>query len=189
LGKIKDNGSGTCKYAGLITHSDQSYNYIGYALDQVDLSDPLINPPFPVPDPTVKVPAQMIGLAMAYGSAINNYDPLDDVVFDHDIDLALVGMGGQKYGNAQTDKVYRLKEGIERFLITDINNPGASAQAQSTLPIMWDNIAAVAAGNIGFNHVPGGCNTLYMDGHVSFVKLGDTFPATIPNAEMNSLFE
>jgi prepilin-type N-terminal cleavage/methylation domain-containing protein len=32
----------------------------------------------------------------------------------------------------------RLKEGMERFLITDINNPAAGAQAQSNVAIMWD---------------------------------------------------
>src|SRR5690606_18486528 len=32
----------------------------------------------------------------------------------------------------------RVKEGIERFFITDINNPASGAQAQSTIPVMWD---------------------------------------------------
>ena len=39
---------------------------------------------------------------------------------------------GGSFGTAGGDTLYRLREGIERFLITDINNPGASAQAQST---------------------------------------------------------
>ncbi len=38
----------------------------------------------------------------------------------------------------QTVNVMLLKEGIERFLITDINNAAGAAQAQSTLPVMWD---------------------------------------------------
>lgn len=63
---------------------------------------------------------------------------------------------------------YRLREGIERFLITDINNPAATAEAQSTLPIMWDEISGDSASH--FNHVPGGCNVLYLDGHVAFLK-------------------
>lgn len=61
----------------------------------------------------------------------------------------------------------RLREGIERFFITDINNPAGSAQAQSTIPVMWDEVADEAT---HFNHVPGGCNVLYMDGHVEFLK-------------------
>jgi len=70
--------------------------------------------------------------------------------------------------------IYRLKEGIERFFITDINNPAGSAEAQSDIPVMWDACqfrAGTPGGvTIAFNHVPGGANVLYMDGHVSFVR-------------------
>ncbi len=64
-----------------------------------------------------------------------------------------------------------LREGVERFLITDINNPAGSASAQSNTAIMWDNSFSTA-GAVGdnFNHVPGGANVLYMDGHVEFAK-------------------
>jgi prepilin-type N-terminal cleavage/methylation domain-containing protein/prepilin-type processing-associated H-X9-DG protein len=72
-------------------------------------------------------------------------------------------------GNGNGATVYRLREGIERFVITDINNPAASAKAQSTIPIMIDIIANGGAISY-FNHVPGGSNCLYMDGHVAFIK-------------------
>jgi prepilin-type processing-associated H-X9-DG protein len=62
---------------------------------------------------------------------------------------------------------YRLRDGVERFYITDINAPAAAAIAASGLPVMWD---AVAPGARMFNHVPGGCNVLYMDGHVTFQR-------------------
>lgn len=62
---------------------------------------------------------------------------------------------------------YRLREGIERFFITDINNPAASAHAQSELMLMQD---AVGDDPSHFNHLPGGANVLYMDGHVAFLK-------------------
>jgi prepilin-type processing-associated H-X9-DG protein len=67
------------------------------------------------------------------------------------------------------DSVLRLREGIERFFITDINNPGASAKAQSVITVMYD---AIAADSANFNHIPGGSNVLYMDGHATFVKYG-----------------
>jgi prepilin-type N-terminal cleavage/methylation domain-containing protein/prepilin-type processing-associated H-X9-DG protein len=70
-------------------------------------------------------------------------------------------------GNAGGESIMRLREGIERFLITDINNPAASAQAQSTTWIMSDGVATRAS---AFSHVPGGSNVLYMDGHVEFIK-------------------
>ncbi len=80
-------------------------------------------------------------------------------------------------GNANGDTVYRLREGIERFLITDINNPAASATAQSELPVMCD-LLGTGAGVIAFNHVPGGCNVLYFDGHVDFIGYPGKGPIT-----------
>lgn len=35
------------------------------------------------------------------------------------------------------------------------------------------------AGVARFNHVPGGCNVLWMDGHVEFQKYGNNFPVGI----------
>jgi len=64
--------------------------------------------------------------------------------------------------------VYRLREGIERFLITDINNAAQGALAQSSLPVLWDALSGESPDH--FNHVPGGCNVLYMDGHASFLR-------------------
>ena len=62
----------------------------------------------------------------------------------------------------------RLREGMERFYISDINNPAASAKAQSEIFVYWDD---VSASNVEWmNHVPGGGNVLYMDGHVEFIK-------------------
>ena len=82
-------------------------------------------------------------------------------------------------------KVMRLKEGIERFFITDINNPAGSARAQSTLPVMLDLVSTTTA---EYNHIPGGSNVLYMDGHVTFVKYPSDFPATRVFATLISAF-
>jgi len=84
-------------------------------------------------------------------------------------------------GSAGTDTVYRLREGIERFLITDINAAAQSAQAQSTVPVAWDTFGSSEfgdnrAGVATFNHIPGGCNVLYMDGHVRYVRYPEAFP-------------
>ena len=88
--------------------------------------------------------------------------------FDRDITIASA-FQDMNLGNGESDTIYRLREGIERFLITDINNPAASAMAQSTLFIMLDNYGA-GGGQQYFNHLPGGCNVLFMDGHVEFIR-------------------
>ncbi len=78
-------------------------------------------------------------------------------------------------GNGGSQVIYRLREGIARFMITDINNPGASAMAQSDVAVYSDGISTNAA---NFNHVPGGANVLYMDGHATFVRYPGKHPVT-----------
>ncbi len=64
--------------------------------------------------------------------------------------------------------VYRTREGIERFFVTDINNAGAASQAQTDIPVMWDALSGEDPSH--YNHIPGGSNVLFMDGHVEFLK-------------------
>jgi len=70
-------------------------------------------------------------------------------------------------GNGGGDTIRRLRDGIERFLVTDVNNPAANAHAQSDIPIAWDVIMRMGE---HYNHIPGGGNTLYLDGHVEFIR-------------------
>jgi prepilin-type N-terminal cleavage/methylation domain-containing protein/prepilin-type processing-associated H-X9-DG protein len=95
------------------------------------------------------------------------FDGLDDpIASDGDINVTLTEGGDAT--------VYRLREGIERFLITDINNPAASAKAQSEMGVTLDFIDM---GDISeTNHVPGGCNVLFLDGHVEFMKYPTVWP-------------
>jgi prepilin-type processing-associated H-X9-DG protein len=76
--------------------------------------------------------------------------------------------------------IRRFAEGMERFFITDINNPAGSAAAQSEIAVMYDLASSVirpAGGtDTNFNHVPGGGNVLFMDGHVEFQRYPSEFP-------------
>ena len=106
------------------------------------------------------------------------YDALEDPAQnygDTDIDFEVFG---------ETKTLYRLREGIERFTITDINNPAASAKAQSEIPVMGDWVSS----DLGqeFNHVPGGCNFLYMDGHVEFLRYPNKWPVSKTMAVLQS---
>jgi len=97
-------------------------------------------------------------------------DPYDQDHFFEDVDP-----------NAPERPLYRLREGIERFFITDVNNPAESSKAQSETPIMWDRFATNIARD-GFNHLPGGANVLYLDGHVDYVKYATEHPVTRAHA-------
>jgi len=92
----------------------------------------------------------------------------------------------QGSGNAGGTTVYRLRQGIERFLITDINNAAAGAKSQSDIFIMYDNVALKAD---KFNHIPGGANVLFMDGHVEFVKYPGKAPVSPKMAAVTHMFD
>ena len=111
-----------------------------------------------------------------------------DRTFDASANLGLYGqMAVDEYGiqptgsGGQGNTLYRLREGIERFFISDINNPAATAMAQSEVPVMYDALSGgqvdSGSGVAKYNHVPGGCNVLYMDGHVEFLRYAGEYPA------------
>jgi len=140
--------------------SDQSYNYLGYAVSDNDV---YVNPALKndMTDPIGNIkPDALTVLAMFTGS-----DPAADgnSVVDNDVSFGELHL-------------YRLREGIERFFITDINNPAASAIAQSELWIYFDAATTDVA---QYNHIPGGGNILYMDGHVEFLKYPSESPLTV----------
>ncbi len=149
-----------------------SYNYIAWAIDLER---------FLAPGATLNmqnfdfythfVPEFTGAMALLINNGIlddwsNNNDPS---AFEDDI-------------QAGSETVYRLREGIERFYITDINNPAASTVAQSEIWIMEDDINA---GRPEFmNHIPGGCNVLYLDGHAAFVKYPSEQPVSVAWARL-----
>ena len=81
--------------------------------------------------------------------------------------------------------LYRLREGIERFFISDINNPAATAVAQSEVWVYYDIVITDVT---RYNHVPGGANVLYMDGHVEFLRYPSEGPCTVAMAMLAESF-
>ena len=130
-------------------------------------------------DAPKQVIAAVYGLLFAAVEALTAPDPSPLSVkalraADADVDLTNVP-DGPGNGNGGGNTVYRFREGIERFIITDINNPAASAAAQSEIFVMWDHVST----NLSFfNHPPGGCNVLFMDGHVEFIRYPGQPPVT-----------
>ncbi len=191
LAIIKDRPGMVCNspYKGIADNPSDSYFYLGYVADQCDYDDELVDLGAAMP-----VPAQLVEVLYEIGpTTYGGNGAFDDVVpadpagarasLDNDINV------GAPYGNGGGETVYRLREGIERFLITDINNPAGSAQAQSEVAVMFDCISLEPGGDIPFNHVPGGSNVLFMDGHVEFIRYSveGAFPVNGPFAALVSL--
>jgi prepilin-type N-terminal cleavage/methylation domain-containing protein/prepilin-type processing-associated H-X9-DG protein len=157
-----------------------SYNYLGYVVQGHELvvggiagkdqNDPTLD---------MFTDLDIANVLMGFYEVLTN--AADPGVADRDITGLPEGQG-----NAGGTTLYRLKEGIERFMITDINNPAASAMAQSEIAVMWDHVETNAD---DYNHVPGGGNALYMDGHVEFIKFPGKFPITRAFALMAGLVE
>jgi prepilin-type N-terminal cleavage/methylation domain-containing protein/prepilin-type processing-associated H-X9-DG protein len=143
---------------------DESYWYSGYVFDKLGNDAPRADISDLAGGSVEEGPAQLVyGLGDAIGSFFMGAPGLD-------LDLSQHGAG---LGNGGGNTLYRLREGIERFLITDINNPAASARAQSEVFVLIDRLSTVVQ---DYNHVPGGSNVLFLDGHVEYIRLNEKVP-------------
>ena len=135
-----------------------SYTYFGWAI----MPEHYLNAGYDVnsEDPGA-IDYGFIGNVLSLVGATGGWDPSD---YDKDVELTSGGT------------VYRLREGIERFFISDINNPAASAQAQSDIAVMYDQVGTAVE---DYNHVPGGGNVLFMDGHVKFLRYPSEYPVCV----------
>ncbi|MCP4642352.1 MAG: DUF1559 domain-containing protein [bacterium] len=176
-------GGGNCANA-----MDESYIYLGYLFDACDPTDPMTTvggttagivgtiagwdgdeiSQFAAVPCTEQLSGWIETLASDAAAAFGGGDmaTFNDLT-ESDVSVPGAGSGGG-------DSVLRLREGVERFLISDINNPAATAKGQSEIFIMWDILATVPE---AYNHVPGGSNVLYMDGHVEFERYDPNGPA------------
>ena len=163
--------------------ADVSYLYLGWLFDKSASSDPqysmsslsmlgLTNPGLD--------PADWVGPDQVISTILTIATPFlfgrDASKGDNDVDLNDAVPPKPTLGNGGGAIVYRLREGIERFLITDINNAASSSRAQSEIWIMGDMIGIDPS---LYNHIPGGSNVLYMDGHVEFQRYQKRGPAPV----------
>ncbi len=185
FGYASSNG-GVCARA-----VDSSYMYLGWVTDRTELVRPAnqfnfvqvlgqldprvlqgkdLNTPVPIQIGRVFDQLFDVGALTPFslGTQIGAYPPADK-----DVSVP----AGEGNGGGTT--IYRLREGVERFLITDINNPGAANVAQSQVFIMYDFLSTFPS---DYNHVPGGANVLYMDGHVEFLRYSPTGTAPVNQA-------
>lgn len=104
----------------------------------------------------------------------------DGIAADTDVKLI-------NYGGGELVRFIFLREGASRYLITDVQNPSGSAKADSEIPVYFDTarggewadpvttppnaFVKVSEYSSEYNHLPGGANTLYADGHVEFIRI------------------
>ena len=159
---------------------DASYTYVSWIWDRAGDEDPLdidmhlLTHLLEAADQLALTEAEAVDLSIApqqvvdtmrdlFFSTMPHRDDPENFLRAVDDDRSVTDGNGNGGGN----KVRRIRQGIERFLITDIHNPAAAASAASAVFVLYDNIGVAAA---SFNHMPGGCNVLYLDGHVSFIR-------------------
>jgi len=144
---------------GCSDEADASYGYFGWVLDKCGDGP--------------NDPKETSGASSQFMQLVLNLSTLSEIA-GIDQDLSLTGFT-PPLGNSNSETVYRIREGIERFMITDINNPAGSAKAQSEIFLMTDALSTEIQ---NYNHLPGGSNVLYMDGHVSFIRYPDEAPVS-----------
>jgi prepilin-type N-terminal cleavage/methylation domain-containing protein/prepilin-type processing-associated H-X9-DG protein len=154
-----------------------SYQYLGFALDRMDMTDATEIHPGQGNPPCfegVEMPSQLLAqAAQKFWAPVNQGIPYPpdgaspsvayQMVMDQDLDLG----DGSTNGNGGGQFIHRMREGVERFMIQDVDNPAATSMAQSDLVLMFDFVSV----NVSeYSHIPGGSNVLFLDGHTEFKK-------------------
>jgi prepilin-type processing-associated H-X9-DG protein len=199
---LEGDGYDACEGDGCMGSAGASYTYLGWLIDKAD-DDDLISDisiftdivaaiadtsPSNLTFSQVDASLQPILLFVRWllvramtQELGSNSDP-NAAADQSDLDVFVGELNSIRMGNGNGKVVFRLREGVERFLITDINNAASSAKGQSNIPIMYDNISTIAG---TFNHVPGGSNVLFLDGHVEFKRYPNSGKAPINRATAN----
>jgi prepilin-type N-terminal cleavage/methylation domain-containing protein/prepilin-type processing-associated H-X9-DG protein len=181
-------------YMAYATHTMDEFTYMVYSLGRV-LSTliPQENPELILAEydasemTSVQCPQWERPDANVVALRVVDFGPYSDSIPGHTSNV----LGG--ITEQLPDTFQRVREGVERFFITDINNPASGSMGQSQIAVMWDSWGTANVGSDNeverdgatrTNHLPGGSNVLYMDGHVSFVRYGSDYPVTA-ESELN----
>lgn len=148
--------------------NDLSYSYLGWVIIPSLYLIPGGNEQ--ASDPRTEIEGAFVTTFINLLGDVRNA-PLSSVARMYETDMSFTPFYP---GDTQRRTIYRLRDGIERFL-----NQTASA---SEIPMMWDNLFKKGEGE-GYNtpmlnHQPGGGNVLYLDGHVEFLRYPTQFPYT-----------
>jgi prepilin-type N-terminal cleavage/methylation domain-containing protein/prepilin-type processing-associated H-X9-DG protein len=178
----KGNGNGIIEPAEL---ARGPFDYTGWMImDDVNILGPLTGTVGSLASEAGRFSEQEIANSTPFGELAALNVATDGAASDQDFTVSATYAGTQVGGG---DVLYRLRDGIERFVVTDINNPAASAAGSSTVPVMWDHVSTNVS---AFAHVPGGGNVLYLDGHVEFIRYpAERFPVSVDSARLSGRYD
>jgi prepilin-type processing-associated H-X9-DG protein len=171
----------------------QNYAYFGWVFDRTaDLPAQCVEignlPPALAATPTVTSALASRSISKQSGGVCAQMALTLDAVLnrppcvDEDVTLET------PHGNMGGKTVHRFRKGVEHLLIADTNpSTDAVARQAGQIPVMMDSFSLASAMAI-FNHMPGGSNVLYLDGHVDFWKYpAGSGPVTRPVGRLLSL--
>lgn len=164
-----------------------SYTYLGYAVaSSSQLKDVVLSRVLIAMDESVSGNAVFISAADMHAQGcmrklFASYGRLGELDIPGDPQYQAGHGQRDDHGQPLPAGYRRLRNGVERFFVRDINSPAQTARAASEIPLVFDTWAAntpLFGGAKRFNHIPGGSNVLYLDGHVDFVPLGSKPPVS-----------
>lgn len=77
-----------------------------------------------------------------------------------------------RHGPGNQNRFFRVKDGVNRLFIEDVNRPGLTAVPETRIPLLFDTMS-VYGRHLPNHVVPPGGNVLYMDGHVEYKRFPD----------------
>ncbi len=106
-------------------------------------------------------------------SGIMRNGAIEDLDADFTVDLE----------DGKSFTVRRLGDGASSYKQSERSSQvGNGGDIRAQIPVMFDNFGIVPPGTnstiIMFNHLPGGSNVLYLDGHVEFAQFPTEFPCS-----------
>ena len=142
----------------------QSYMYLGWVTDQVSHDAPQESLGILGGAADLSAPAQLV---LGVGSVVDELKRTENPALA-DLDIPVPRGMGTNGGTL----IHRLREGVERYGVTDINNNNPTVKAESAIWVLSDRVTLPEDG------FPGGANVLFKDGHVEFVTYPEKAPVT-----------
>ncbi len=143
----------------------RSYMYLGWAMDAISPEAPQEPLDILGGPADLSAPAQLV---LGVGPVLDEVRRTEDPA-RAGLDIPVPGGLGTSGGVL----IHRLREGVERFGVTDINSVEPAAKAEAAIWVLGDRVSTPESDGYAY-----GANVLFKDGHVEFVPYGAKAPVT-----------